>query len=82
MDPAPETFEILQDNIRNNGLEARVQCIPAAVSTERGRLILVPPPKLGQVEGGIQSFGRAGEENRPMQVLCLPGVTRKGVKAL
>ena len=41
----------------------------------------MPLPKLGQVEGGIQSFGRAGEENRPMEVLCLPGVTRKDVKA-
>lgn len=24
VEPAPETFEILQDNIRKNGLEARV----------------------------------------------------------
>ena len=57
LEPASETFEILQDNIRKNGLEARVECIPAAVSTERGRFTLVWHPKTGQVEGGVQSFG-------------------------
>ncbi len=76
VEPAPETFEILQDNIRKNGLEARVQCMPGAVFTARGRLTLLWHPKLGQVEvqveGGIPGFGRVGEENRPMEVSCLP----------
>ena len=75
VEPTPETLEILQDNIKRNGLEARVQCIQSAISTEPGHLTLVWNPKPGQVEvmgnGDIQGFGLVGEEHRPIEVACL-----------
>ena len=76
VEPVHETFEILQNNIKKNGFEDRVDCIPAAISTARDRLTLLWHPKPGQVEvkteSDIQGFGRVTEENRPIEVACLP----------
>lgn len=75
VEPDPGNFELLERNVRRNGLTDRIRTIHAAITSKPGEVSLVTTsdPALSEVESGgsVQGWG----EGRPESVFRVPGKT-------
>ena len=76
VEPNPATFAKLQQNVRQNGLEARISCHPFAVSDSAGeaRLVVYPETAACELVGNEGKVGygtREYKEQLPVQTVRL-----------
>ncbi|MGH7427320.1 MAG: FkbM family methyltransferase [Candidatus Methylomirabilaceae bacterium] len=73
IEPVPENLALLRRNIRQNGLEHRITCVPTAISNYRGVIeMVVPETNSGGAEikqpGSEPSFIRTWDVNKVIEV--------------
>ncbi len=75
IEPMPENFEFLQRNVSDNGLDERVTCIQAGVSSASRELTMVSNPAGGlsevKADGEYQGYGKPPEQSRLVQVSAI-----------
>ena len=76
IEPMPDSFELLERNVAQNGTPRGIECRRAAVAARPGLLRMVWQPDLGKCEvlasGSRQGFGRRRRGTRVVEVPSLP----------
>jgi FkbM family methyltransferase len=73
IEPLPQAFQLLKQNVYQNGLADRIRCVQAAIETESGSVDMVMKGKVYgksevRVSEGQQGFGTTNESNQVVSV--------------